>query len=59
MEAMLEPPRTGMQVFEMLPQGTRCQLINDTIVISPASLMDHQDLSRSIFKAIDRKALFK
>jgi Uma2 family endonuclease len=54
---MIHPPRTGLQAFEMLPEGTRCQLINDTIVMSPAPLMDHNDVSRSIFRAIDRKVL--
>lgn len=57
METMLHPPRTGLQVFEMLPEGTRCQLINDTIVISPAPIYEHQSLSRDIAFAIYRKAL--
>lgn len=54
---MIYPPRTGLQAFEMLPEGTYCQLINDTIVMSPALLFDHQSLCRDIFRAIDRKVL--
>jgi Uma2 family endonuclease len=38
------PPRTGMEVFMMLPEGTLAELINDTIYMSPAPNYDHQDL---------------
>ncbi len=57
METMIHPPRTGMDVFKMMPEGTYCQLINDTIVMSPAPLFDHQSLCRDIFRAVDRKVL--
>jgi Uma2 family endonuclease len=56
-ETILHPPRTGMEVFRLLPEGTPCQLINDTIVISPAPLLNHQVLYRNIFRAIDRKVV--
>ena len=57
METMIHPPRTGLQAIEMMPEGTRCQLINDTIVMSPAPLYEHQSLSRDIAFAIHQKAL--
>ena len=57
METMIHPPRTGLQAFELMPEGTLCQLINDTIVMSPAPLFDHQSLCRNIFRAIDRKVV--
>lgn len=37
------PPRTILEVFESLPQGTLAQLINNNIVMSPAPDFDHQD----------------
>ena len=57
METIVHPPRTGMEVFQMLPEGTLCQLINDTIVISPAPLVIHQSISRNVFRIIDRKVV--
>jgi Uma2 family endonuclease len=57
METILHPPRTGMEVFRLLPEGTPCQLINDNIVMSPAPLLNHQTLCRNIFRAIDRKVV--
>ena len=29
-------PRTAMEVFEMLPEGTLCQVIDNIIYMSPA-----------------------
>ena len=36
METYVKPPRTGMEAFELMPEGTRCQLINDYLIMSPA-----------------------
>ncbi len=38
------PPRTGMEVFMMLPEGTLAELINDTIYMSPAPSYYHQQV---------------
>jgi len=38
------PPRTGMEVFRMLPGGTLAELLNDSIHISPAPNYHHQKL---------------
>jgi Uma2 family endonuclease len=38
------PPRTTMEVFKMLPEGTRCELIDKTLYMSPAPSMSHQGL---------------
>ena len=35
MQTLERPPRTGLEAFELLPEGTLCQLINDAIIISP------------------------
>jgi Uma2 family endonuclease len=37
-------PRTALELFELLPLGLNCELINDTIFISPSPLFAHQDL---------------
>ncbi len=38
------PPRTAMEVFEMLPEGTLAEVINNTIYMSPAPSFQHQDI---------------
>jgi hypothetical protein len=35
------PPRTIMEVFKMLPEGTLAELINGTIYMSPPPLSRH------------------
>jgi Uma2 family endonuclease len=37
-------PRTAMEVFEMLPEGTLCQVIDNTIYMSPAPSYENQRL---------------
>lgn len=37
-------PRTAMEVFEMLPEGTLCQVIDNIIYMSPAPTFEHQDI---------------
>lgn len=54
METMVKPPRTGMEAFKLMPEGTLCQLINDVLITSPAPTPKHQHLSKKIFKAIER-----
>ena len=41
-------PRTAMEVFEMLPEGTLCQVIDNTIYMSPAPSYEHQRLIMEI-----------
>jgi hypothetical protein len=42
------PPRTGMEVFMMLPEGTLAELINDTNFMSPPPNNTHQELSAKL-----------
>ena len=55
--AVLNPPRTMFEVFESLPEGTLCQLINNTLVMSPAPSDAHQKIltkiSAKLFAYID------
>jgi Uma2 family endonuclease len=39
------PPRSGMEVYMMLPEGTLAELINDIIYMSPTPDFYHQELS--------------
>lgn len=38
MNTALHPPKTIYEVWESLPEGTLCQLINNNLVTSPAPL---------------------
>jgi Uma2 family endonuclease len=49
MKTMVKPPRTGLEAFELMPEGTLCQLINDTLVISPAPTTPHARIQNKIF----------
>jgi Uma2 family endonuclease len=46
------PPRTAMEVFEMLPEGTLAEVINNLIYMSPAPSFEHQDLLGDLFADI-------
>ncbi len=46
---MIHPPRTLMEVYDMLPEGTLAELINNHLYMSPAPLFNHQDTSGEIF----------
>jgi Uma2 family endonuclease len=46
------PPRTGREVFMMLPEGTLAELINDTIFMSPSPNYTHQELSARLLAQI-------
>jgi Uma2 family endonuclease len=39
------PPRTAMEVFEMLPEGTLAEVIDNTIYMPPSPDFWHQDTS--------------
>ncbi|MEJ7681201.1 MAG: hypothetical protein WKG06_25820 [Segetibacter sp.] len=54
METYVKPPRSGMEAFELMPEGTLCQLINDVLIMSPAPTPKHQLFSKQVFKAIER-----
>jgi Uma2 family endonuclease len=43
-ETIIHPPRTMMEVFESLPEGTLVQLIENNIVMSPSPVDKHSYL---------------
>jgi hypothetical protein len=46
---IISPPKTMMEVFESLPEGTLVQLIENNIVMSPSPLDRHQALAGEIY----------
>jgi Uma2 family endonuclease len=52
MQGIKTPPRTIMEVFQMLPQGTLAELIENSIYMSPAPTPKHQRIIRKISFAI-------
>lgn len=41
----IQPPRTAMEVFKMLPEGTLCEVINNQILMAASPFGRHQRLS--------------
>jgi Uma2 family endonuclease len=46
------PPRTIMEVYKMLPEGTLAELINGTLYMSPAPTPRHQRIVRKLSSVI-------
>ena len=45
MKPLIEtPPRTIMEVYKMLPEGTLAEVIDNQIYMSPSPAFDHQDI---------------
>ena len=44
-----KPPRTAIEVFEMLPEGTLAEVINNVLYMSPAPNFEHQRLLSRLF----------
>jgi Uma2 family endonuclease len=51
METLLHPPRTLMEVFDMLPEGTLAELIDNCLYMSPAPSSSHQKI---LFRIADK-----
>jgi Uma2 family endonuclease len=49
---MLQPPRTIMEVFKMLPEGTLAEVIENTLYMSPTPTGQHQRISRLLLEKI-------
>lgn len=49
MNNITDIPRTAMEVFNMLPEGTRCEVIDNTLYMSPSPSTNHQDILGDIF----------
>lgn len=53
MTTHIHPPRTMLEVYKSLPEGTRVQLINDQLIMSPAPLITHADIIMLILRQLD------
>ena len=52
MQSIKTPPRTIMEVFKMLPEGTLAEIINGTIYKSPSPTVKHQIILKELAFAI-------
>jgi Uma2 family endonuclease len=48
METLIHPPRTMMEVFDILPEGTLAELIDNRLYMSPSPIFNHQDVLAEI-----------
>jgi Uma2 family endonuclease len=46
------PPRTSMEVYKMLPEGTLAELINGNIFMSPSPVRKHQRIIGKLFSQL-------
>jgi Uma2 family endonuclease len=58
---VLQPPRTILEVWEQLPEGTLCQIINNSLIMSPAPKTIHQSvlnkINFSLYKIVEASKL--
>ena len=52
MQSLKTPPKTIMEVYKMLPEGTLAEIINGSIQMSPAPTPSHQSIVRELAYAI-------
>lgn len=52
-QELISPPRTIMEVYKMLPEGTLAELINGQIYMSPAPSNKHQRVLKAFLKLLD------
>lgn len=50
--AYQQPPRTLLEVFKMLPEGTCAELIDNSLYMSPAPTVTHQNIAGTLYSAI-------
>jgi Uma2 family endonuclease len=57
METIARIPKTALEVFRLLPEGTLCEDIDNVLYMSPAPLLEHQRMVglfyRTIFKHLE------
>lgn len=51
-DVLIPPPRTIMEVYKMLPEGTLAELINGILFMSPAPKVNHQRTVGKLFNQI-------
>jgi Uma2 family endonuclease len=53
-EVIVHPPRTIMEVFKMLPEGTLAEVIDNTLYMSPTPITSHQRTVKRLSIEMDR-----
>lgn len=53
MVAIEQVPKTALDVFRMLPEGTLCEVIDNVLYMSPAPKYSHQSLLFLLAKKLD------
>ena len=43
-KALIKRPETAVDVYNLLPEGVLCQVINNVIYMSPAPSFEHRDI---------------
>ena len=60
-QSYIHPPKTMLEVFENLPEGTLAQLINNQIYMSPSPSNSHQKIVDKVYRQlgnyVEEKAL--
>ncbi len=60
-QTLIHPPKTIFEVWESLPEGTLCQLINNNLVMSPSPIDIHQvvlmEISFELHQIVKKKKL--
>lgn len=47
-----QPPRTAMEVYELLPESTRSEVIDNTLYMPPTPSFEHQEVSGELLYGI-------
>lgn len=53
MSVLTQKPKTLVDVYRLLPEGTPIQVINNQFYMSPSPRFDHFSISREIFRNLD------
>ena len=53
MSVLMRKPKTLVDVYRLLPEGTPIQVINNQFYMSPSPRFDHFSVSREIFRSLD------
>ena len=56
METIIRPPKTLLEVYKSLPEGTNAQLIENNLVMSPAPKDIHQKVLDKIYRRLGNLA---
>lgn len=52
METAFHPPKTLLEVYQLLPEGTLCQLIQNHLIMSPSPSESHQRVLDKIYRLL-------